>query len=153
MVSSALTFWIFFCLWMYSFQFSFRCAVVGFWCTFSFSVCMDNESFVRKFWLRVEFVSDFQGLPVGWSVYFGVYFNFGFVYVCFWVLFGCFVGFFPSSAFILLNLWLFIIKDFLPFPAPFPCALGRASSMGILQMILYTHHVVQCYIIYIKACQ
>lgn len=29
-------------------------------------------------------------------------------------------GFFPSSAFILLNLWLFIIKDFLPFPLLFP---------------------------------
>lgn len=44
-------------------------------------------------------------------------------------------------------------KGFSSLPTSFPCALGRASSIGILQMILYTHHVVKCSIIYIKPCQ
>lgn len=141
MVSSALTFWILFFLWIYSFKFSFRCAVVGFLCTCSFSVYMDNESFVRKFWLRVELVSDFQDLPI-------------FCFVCFWVLFGCFgVFFLPLHLIFQLNLWLLILKCFLPFPASFPCALGRASSIGILQMTLYTHNIVKCYIIYMKTFQ
>lgn len=119
MVSSALTFWILFFLWMYSFKFSFRCAVVGFWCTCSFSVYMDNGSFVRKFWLRLEIVSDFQGLPFGWSLYFGV--DFIFCFVSFWVVVWLFCLFFLSPhLFFQLNLWLFMLKVFLPFPASFP---------------------------------
>lgn len=151
MVSSALIFWILFFLRIYSFKFSFRCAVVGFWCTCSFSVYLDKESFVKKFWLRLELVSDFQGLPLGWSVYFGVDFISGFV--CFWVVWLFWFSFFlPLHFFFQLNLWLFILKGFLPFPTSFPSALGRASSIGILQMILYTYNIVKCYITYIKTC-
>lgn len=106
MVSSALTFWILFFLWMYSFKFSFRCAVVVFWCTRSFSVYMDNEPFVRKFWLRLV-TSDFQGLPFGWSVYFGVDFIFGFV--CFWVVWLLWVFF---LCFCVILCWF---SEFLPF--------------------------------------
>lgn len=120
MVSSALTFWILFFLWMYSFKFSFRCAVVVFWCTRSFSVYMDNEPFVRKFWLRLV-TSDFQGLPFGWSVYFGVDFIFGFV--CFWVVWLLW-GFFPSSAFILPAFFVVIhIKGLSSLPSHFSLCL------------------------------
>lgn len=153
MVSSALTFCVLFFLWMHSFKFSFRCAVVGFWCTFLFlfiwimDLLLESSDSGWKLFLTSRFT--FWLVTVFWS-------GFYFFVLSVSELFGCFVlGFFflPLHLFLQLNLWLFLLKGFLPFPTSFPRALGRASSIGILQIILYTHNIFKCYIIYIKTCQ
>lgn len=142
MVSAALTFWIFFFLWMYSFKFSFRCAVVSFWCTCSFSVYIDNGSFVRKFWLRLEIVSDFHSLPFGWSLYFGV--DFIYCFVCFWAVVSlvCFEVFFPSSSFFLpAKIVVIHIKGLSSLPSLFSLCLRESKfHMNFTDDSLHTWH-------------